>query len=39
MQSMGIKLLQHYPLNNSTKVRNNMVGMWQKGEELVEVVS
>jgi len=39
MQSMGIKLLQHYPHNDSTRVRNNMVGMWQEGEKLVEVVS
>jgi hypothetical protein len=35
---MGIKLLQHCPHNDSTKVRNNMVGMRQEGEELVEVV-
>jgi hypothetical protein len=39
MQSMGIKLLQHYPHKNSTRVKNSMVGMWQEGEELVEVVS
>jgi len=39
MQLMGIKLLQHYPHNDSTRVRNSMVRMWKEGEELVEVVS
>jgi hypothetical protein len=29
---MGIKLLQHYLHNDSTMVRNNIIGMWQEGE-------
>jgi hypothetical protein len=36
---MGIKLLQHYLHNDSTMVRNSLIGMWQEGEEFVEVMS
>jgi len=39
MQSIGIKLLQRYPHNNSTRVKYGMAGMRQECEELVEVVS
>ncbi len=38
-KSMGIKLLQHYPHNNFTRVKNSMARMRHECEKLVEVVS